>query len=212
MTDQGEIPLAAPGLIGPISILNQPVSGPRSARRQKNRPYAHLHLEVQLKSDQVDPSPVPAQQRLETLLGVGKIVEVAGLLRMAGGTLHALSARGFRRVDHWEVSPGGWLPVPPRSPRPGKEETVGHLVKILEGENATAVAKARSFSVRLSDFHGNHVDVVVLRVHRQSHPAISLDFRGYYTRNELEALKGALSDRLPVLHTAITKYQYAAEK
>jgi hypothetical protein len=212
MSGQGEIPLSAPDVIGPISIVNQPVSGPRSARRQKNRPYAHVHLEVQLKSDQIDPSKVRALQRLENLLGMRKIVEAAGLLRLAGGTLHALSARGFRRVDHWEVSPGGWLPVPPRTPRPGKEETVGHLVKILEGENANAVARARAFSVRLSDFHGNHADVAVLRVHRQHHPAISLDLHGYWTRADLEDLKGALSDRLPVLHTTVTKFQYASEK
>jgi hypothetical protein len=213
MTSPGEPPpLAAPGLIGPISILNQPISGPRSARRRKNRPFAHVHLNVDLQSEPGELPPVPALQQLENLLSGRRIVEAAGLVRMAGGTLHAFSARGFRRVAHWEVAPGGWLPLPEPTRRPSKEETVGHLAKILESDQARSIEKARTFSVRLSDFNGNHADVVVRRVHGKRRPAISLDLQGYWTREDLEKLKGALADRLPVAHSEVTKFQYTVEK
>src|SRR5208282_578565 len=175
MSSPGEPPLSAPDLIGPVSILNQPVSGPRSARRRHNRPFAHVHLEVDLMAGTVTPTAVPVLQRLEALLGMRKIVEAADLVRLAGRTLHAFSARGFRRVDHWEVSPGGWLPLPEPSTRRSREELVGHLLKILESDAASSVASARTFSVRLSDFHGNHADVIVRRVHRARRPAIELD-------------------------------------
>jgi hypothetical protein len=212
MTSPGEPPLSAPDLIGPISILNQPVSGPRSARRRHNRTFAHVHLVVELKSSAVTPTAVPVLQRLEALLGMRKIVEAADLIRLAGWTLHAFSARGFRRVDHWEVAPGGWLPLPEASARRPTEEPVGHLLKILESDAARSIAQARTFSVRLSDFHGNHADVIVRRVHRARRPAIELDLRGIWTRSDVEDLKGAFSERLPVVRTTVTKFQYAAGK
>jgi len=212
VTSPGEPPLSAPDLIGPISIVNQPVSGPRSARRRKNRPYAHVRLDVELQPGPIGKSALPALQRLEQILGVRPIHEAAGLLRLAGGTLHAFSARGFRTVDHWELSPGGPLPVPPRSARPRKEETLGHLAKAVESDESGAFARARSLSVRVSDFHGNHAEVTVRQVHRQHRAAISLDLRGFWTREDLDGLKGALSERVPVLRSTVSKFQYATGK
>ncbi|MGA8276091.1 MAG: hypothetical protein WB789_02665 [Thermoplasmata archaeon] len=212
MSGSREPALAAPGLIGPISILNQPISGPRSNRRRKNRPFSHVHLELDLARTAGVPANAPAPGGLEEFLRGGKVVESADLLRLTGSTLHALSARGLRRVDHWEVSPGGWLPPPEVSTRPGKDETVGHLLKAIESKDGPSMAQARSFSVRLSGPGGKHVDAVVRRTHRGGRHSISLDLHGTWTREEVEGLKGAMADRLPVEHTEMTKFQYAYGK
>ncbi|MCI4372706.1 MAG: hypothetical protein L3K02_03580 [Thermoplasmata archaeon] len=148
-------------------------------------------------------------RRLEEWVGLRKIVESADLIRLTGATLHAMSSDGFRRVDHWEVSPGGWLPLPEHSARPGRDESVGHLLAALESDDGHSIARARSFSMRLSDFKGKHADVVVRRTHRKGRHSISLDLRGHWTRDEVGRLKGALADRLPVEHSEITKFQYA---
>jgi hypothetical protein len=200
--------LSAPDVIGPTSILQQPISGPRSARRSKNRPYRHIHLEFDLVRAAGAASPPGVLHRLEEWLGVRKIVESADLIRLSGTLLHALSARGFRRVDHWEVVPGGWLPLPEPSARPGKDETVGHLLTALDGVATPSVAKARSFRVRLSDLQGKHLDAQVRRTHRSGRHAITLDGHGVWTRDEVEALKGALARRLPIEHSELTKFQY----
>jgi len=198
--------LSAPGLIGPTSILNQPTSGPRSARRKKNRPYSHVHLEVDLERPAAPDT--PALRRLEELLGLRRIEESADLIRLTGATLHALSALGFRRVDHWEVAPGGWLPLPDRSGRPKSDEPVGHLLDALASDDWGPIAQARSFSLRLSGIGGKHADIVIRRAHRRSRHSVSLDLHGTWTHDEVERLRGALAARLPVQRSEMTKFQF----
>lgn len=212
MSPPREPALSAPDLIGPTSILDQPTQGPRAARRRRNRPYSHVHLEIDLaRAPTADPK-VPVLERLEEVLGIQEVVESADLIRLTGGTLHALSARGFRRVDHWEVSPGGWLPLPEPSARPGTDEPVGQLLAALASDEWRSLAQARSFSVRLSALQGKHADVVVRRTHRPGHHSLSLDLRGVWTREEVAGVRGALAERLPVEHSEITKFQYATGK
>jgi hypothetical protein len=212
MSGSNEPALSAPGLIGPISIVNQATSGPRVLRRGKHRPYSHVHLEIDLARKPVPSSGAPALRRLEENLGLRRVVESADLVLLTGGTLHALSARGFRRVDHWEVSPGGWLPLPDPSRRPGRDEAIGHLIQAVESDTGPSIAGARSFGIRLSGIGGKHADVTVRRTHRSGGHSISLDLRGTWTREEVEALKGALADRLPVERSKMTRYQYAYGK
>ncbi|MCI4325972.1 MAG: hypothetical protein L3K00_08910 [Thermoplasmata archaeon] len=154
-----------------------------------------------------DPTGVPVLERLAESLNANKIVEKGSLIVLAAGTLHALSARRFRRVDHWEISPGGWLPPPSPGKEPDGEEPVGHLVKALESDAAASVGSARSFSARLSDLAGARVDVIVRRVHRGNH-ALSLDLWGSWTQAAVDDLTGSLSARLPVTRTTMTKFQY----
>ena len=206
---ENEPALAAPGLGGPTSILKQPISGPRSSRRGRNRPFSHVHLEMDLAPEPKDPTGVPALERLAGFLRERKVVEKGTLVLMAAATLHALAARRFRRVDHWEVAPGGWLPPP----RPGKDpdaaEPVGELLEALESEAWASVGSARSFSARLSDLSGGRVDVIVRRVHRERRHALSIDLWGSWTKATVKDLEGSLSDRLPVIRSTMTKYQYA---
>jgi hypothetical protein len=202
--------LAAPGLIGPVSIIKQPTDGPRSNRRRRNRPYSHVHLEVDLLAG-TDGGPEPSRlERWRQMLSQREVVESSDLVLLTVGMLHALSACRFRRVDHWEIVPGGWLP-PPSAHESGRGvgEPVGLLLGALQTDSGAPVSRARSFSVRLSDRGGNHVDVVIRRVHRERRHALTLDLWGLWTKGTVNDLKGALSERLPVRQVTQTKHQYA---
>jgi hypothetical protein len=202
-------PLSAPDLIGPISILNQPVSGPGSKRQRLNRVYRHAHLEVDLVGAPKAPKRVHLLERLESLLSVRKEVEAADLLRLTAATLHALSARRFRWIDHWEVQPRGWLPPPTREDRTATGEPVGQFLTALTSGEWTAAPMAKVFSVRLSDREGNHVDLVLRRVHPRSRHALSLDVWGHWTRVMIEGVSASLSSRLPVAKVTLTRFQVA---
>jgi len=201
--------LSAPGLVGPISILNQPISGPRGNRRRRNRPYSHAHIEVDLVGPTKLPEGSSLLRRLETLLSAGSEVEAANLLRLTAATLHALASRGFRWIDHWEIQPGGWLPLPSGKGRPTKEEPVGEFLTSVENGARPTAATARSFSVRLSDRGGNRVDMVVRRIHRRHRHALTLDLWGRWTREMVDGVMGSLASRLPVSKSTLTKFQYA---
>ncbi len=202
-------PLAAPGIGGANSILNPPMSGPRSSRRHRNRSFSHAHLEVDLAPSPPPSDPDPLFARLAGFLKEREIVEKGTLILLAAAALHAVAARRFRRVDHWEISPGGALPPPAPGKDPDEGEPVGDLLGVLESESSSLVASARKFSAGLSDLSGNHVDFVLRRVHRERRHALSIDLRGSWTLVSVNELKGALSSRLPVVHSSITKFQYA---
>jgi hypothetical protein len=201
--------LAAPGIGGLLTPPQQTISGPRKNRRRRDRPYSHVHLEIDLDSKPPDPEGVPALEQLATFLGEKQIVERGTLVLMAAATLHALSARRFRRIDHWEVVPGGWLPPPKPGANPDGTEPVGELLATIEGGGWSTVASARSFAARLSDLSGNRVDVTVRRIHRERRHAVSLDLWGVWTQSTLHDLEGSIRQRLPVVNTRMTKYQYA---
>ena len=186
-----------------------PWSGPRASRRHRNRPYSHVRLEMDLAPDPKDPSGVPALEQLAGLLREGKVVEKGTLFELAGATLHALAARRFRRVDHWEVSPGGWLPPPATPKDPEAGEPVGDLLKALESGSLPPGITFRSFSARLSDLSGARVDVKLRRVHRERGHALSFDLWGTWTPADVKSLEGAVSARLPVVRSEMTKFQYA---
>ena len=156
------IPLSAPGLIGPNSILNPPWSGPRSNRRGRDRSFSHVHLDIDLRAEFPERTSLPSWKRLESIFQEHKRAKVSDLAWLSAHTLHALSVCRFRRIDHWELSPGGWLPPPEFSSRdPNGAEPVGQLLNALEGETTSSFAAARSFSIRTSDLHGNRIDVTI---------------------------------------------------
>jgi hypothetical protein len=124
-------------------------------------------------------------------------VEVEGLLRPAAMVLHALASRGFSRVDHWEVRPGGWLPLP----EPAHErlsEPVGHLLHALASDAWKRVGDARSFAARLSGTGDTRADVTVRRVHREHAHAITLELFGPVSERELHSVERALRTELSI--------------
>lgn len=203
------VALVAPGLGSDNPLLGPTATGPRSARRARGRPLHHVHLEVDLAPTPPDPHGVGVLERLEEALKERQIVEPGTLLLLTGATLHALSAQGFRRVDHWEVVPGGWLPPPPVRARPGLAETVGHLLDGLQEDPASPIRKARSFRARISNLTGDRVDLTLRWVHRERRHALSLDLWGRWTPGEIDDLEGALAERLPIRRSTTTRFQYA---
>jgi hypothetical protein len=203
------VPISAPGLEGARLVPTSPVSGPRSSRRSRNRPYSHVHLEIDLGPFPGGKIELPELAPLEQSLSEEKDAPAADLARRIAGALHALAARRFRRIDHWEVSPGGWLPPPGRTTHNDSEEPVGHLLEALGNGSLGSLAAVRSFAARLSDLHGGHVDLVVRRDGRLHRHNMSLDLWGLWTQAEVDRLSGSLASRLPVVHSEMTKYQYA---
>jgi hypothetical protein len=201
--------LSAPGLGDLLSLPIQTSPGPRANRRRRDRPYTHVHLEVDLTAEPPNPGGVPLLEKLAGLLRERKVVEHGTLILMAAATLHALAARQFRRVDHWEVSPGGWLPPPLARKGRDAPEPVGDLVATLESGAWALVGNARSFSARLSDFSGARVDVTVRRVHRERRHTLTLDLWGRWTKEAVEGLVSSLAERLPVVRSTMTRFRFA---
>lgn len=205
--------LAAPGIIGANSIERPSVlgapTGPRSNRRARNRSYSHVHLELDLAPKPKTPAKDALLERLVGWLTAREIVEQGTLIVLAATALHALAASGFRRVEQWDVAPGGWLSTPSVSKDPDSDEPVGHLLDALEADGGKSVGSADTFSARLSDHRGNHVALVVRRVHSGRGHALSLDLHGDWTRAAVKGLTGSIAERLPVVRTTMTKFQYA---
>ncbi|MGA9838857.1 MAG: hypothetical protein WBF81_01260 [Thermoplasmata archaeon] len=206
---ESEPALAAPGVGQLLATPPGTSTGPRSNRRSRNRPYSHVHLEIDLDPRPTDPTGVPPLEQLAGFLNERKIVERGTLILIAGATLHALAAQRFRRVDHWEVAPGGWLPPPSPGKDPEADEPVGELLEALRSGAWTKVGSARSFSARLSNLSGGRIDVTVRRVHRARRHSISLDLWGNWTKATVEDLEGSISTRLPVVRNTMTKFRYA---
>ncbi len=198
---------SAPDLIGSRTVL---APGGRS-RRGPAAPYRYVHLEVDLRHESWDRGRLSFLQPLEGLLREREVIESADLLRLVAATLHATTSLGYTRVDHWEVAPGGWLPLPEATHR-GSIEPTGHLLRALEDPAWAPVARARSFSVRLSGTGPNRIDLTVRRVHRERRHSLSLDLWGSFRRPDLHRLAAALRGRLPVLRIQVTRYAHEAAK
>jgi len=158
----------------------------------------YARLEVDLVHEAFRRRGVPFLHRLEAIFREREVVEVEGLLRLSAKLLHALAAKGFTRVDHWEVQPGGWLPLP----EPAHErlvEPVGHLLNALRSNAWRRVAGARSFSARLSSSGLVRAEFTVRRVHRERGHAITVELFGPVPEKELESIERALREELSIV-------------
>jgi len=154
-------------------------------------------LEIDLVREAFQRGGLPFLHGLESIFREREVYEVEGLLRLSAGVLHALAARGFSRVDHWEVQPGGWLPLP----EPAHErlvEPVGHLLNALSSDAWKRIASARAFSMRLSGAGELRADVTVRRVHRERSHAISIELVGPITPRELDSVERELRETLSI--------------
>jgi len=200
--------VSAPDLIGPVSIVRWPTAGPGRTVHRKPRPFSHVHLEIDLEPEVIREPGLPVFRQVEALLREREVVEVGNLLRLTAGVLHALSAFGFRRVDHWEVEPGGWLPLPEAS-HSKIEEPVGHFLRALESDDWKGLRARRAFSVRVSGLRDVRADFVARRVHRERRHSLSLDLWGNFQRGRVKDLVAALQARLRVLRAEVTEFSYA---
>ncbi|HTZ61616.1 MAG TPA: hypothetical protein VMC82_03110 [Thermoplasmata archaeon] len=204
----GLTPISAPDLTGPTSFLDWPVALAGPSRGRKPRPFAHVHLEIDLRHERLEEPSVPLLLQFERLLREREVVVPADLLRLSAAALHACSERGFARVDHWEIEPGGWLPLPEPT-HASLAEPLSHLVRALSSPEWRRFAAAREFSVRMSGPQSYRADLRVRRIHRERIHSMTIDLRGTITPLDVERLVRALRERLPVLRSAVTEYAYA---
>jgi hypothetical protein len=170
---------------------------------------SHLVLEVDLRHERYDAPTIPVLQQFERLFHERSVVEEADLLRLTAGALHAFSARGYNRVDHWQLTPGGWLPLPEPTHQT-LAEPVGHLLRALTSSAWQPYARAREFAVRLSGAPKSRADLIVRRVHRERGHSISIELRGGVVERDLTGLDRALRNSVPVLRSRVAEFQYAA--
>jgi hypothetical protein len=199
--------LAAPGIGELLATPKQLLTGPRSLRRRGARVFNHVQFEFDLASKPTYTAGVPLLERLARHLKERRIVERGTLVQLTAATLHALTSQGFRRVDHWEIEPGGWLPLPAPLKDPGAEEPVADLLELLESSTGSSIASARSFSARMSDFSGGRAEVIVRRVHRFRH-ALTLKVWRTMTKGQVQDLRDAIDGRLPVSRSTMTRFGY----
>jgi hypothetical protein len=201
--------LAAPGLIGPMSIEKPPMGGPRSSRRSRNRPYAHVRLEVD-----IDPGPTaggdePARARRKGATSTRHAGTPETFLGLAVEMLHALASRQFRRVDSWVVRPEGAIVAPESKPESEGEVALGDLITSMEAAAKEPGRIGRSFRANVSDLEGNHVELALHHAILARTSKLQLDLTGKWTKLTVHALEGAIKDRLPVTRSEMVKYRYA---
>ncbi|HYA70504.1 MAG TPA: hypothetical protein VEH28_03955 [Thermoplasmata archaeon] len=157
----------------------------------------YVRLDVDLVHEAFARRGLPWVHRLEAIFREREVVEVEGLLRLMARTLQALLPHGFTRVDHWEVHPGGWLPLP----EPAHErlaEPVGHLLNALRSDAWRRISGARAFSVRLSGSGSVRADLTVRRVHRERGHAATLELFGPLSERDLLSIERSLREELAV--------------
>jgi hypothetical protein len=163
---------------------------------------AHVRLELDVEHEGYRTGAVSFLEPLTSLLHEREIESAEDLLQMVGELFQALGSAGFKRVDHWEARPGGWLPLP-EATHATLAEPITHLERALAHPAWAAVGKAHSFAVRLSGPERLRLDVVVRRVHRERLHAVSLELWGDFHRRLVEDLVVRLHDDLPLARAEV---------
>ncbi|MGI0131917.1 MAG: hypothetical protein ACREDK_02290 [Thermoplasmata archaeon] len=195
--------VSAPDLIGPVSILNWPVAASAPRHHAKLGPLRHVHLEVDLTPGSERTSNLPVLREIEDALREAEVQELGSLISLTGGALHGFAAAGYRQVDHWEIRPGGWLPLH-HLPKGPQAVGVGLLLEAMKLRNWDKVEKAREFAGRLSGPGGRRLEFILRRVHRERRHSLSIDLFEPGTVEHVREVVAALSRHLPVLHSSVT--------
>jgi hypothetical protein len=175
-----------------------PLPRPFGVRRPPQGDPDRVRLEVDLPHERLVPSAVPVVREFESLLREQEIEEAGSLVLRTAELLDELAGLGFRRVDHWEADPEGWLPLPEASHR-GRTEPTTHLLNALRSPSWGFLAQSKAFSVRLSSEDGRRVDAVVLHYHRERQHSITLDLWGPPSKAELREVIDRLRRRFSPL-------------
>ncbi len=132
-----------------------------------------VRIELDLPHEILRPSSVPVIRQLEAFLREQEVEEEGSLMVRSAALLDVLGGLGFSRVDHWELDPGGWLPLP-EAVHAGRFEPVGHLLRALRSSAWAPFARADGFGARLSSGSGDRVDARLLRRHREREHSITV--------------------------------------
>lgn len=204
-------PASAPDVVGPVSILNQPVVGPRENRRRRDRPYGHVQYVLDLALQPGKPIDHPTAQSLQKTMDKKQIEAGSDFVHLVAALLHALSARRFKWIDHWEAGSAGWLPIPTHKDGASGVESVGQLEETIASGSWAPGEKADSFSARLTDHAGGRVDLVVRAHPHLFHHSLTIDLWGKWTKSSADELIGSVASRVPVKEAKMTKYAYSTD-
>jgi len=185
-------------------MARTPPRGRPSSRPARAAPDARYRVDLDLRHELLTPSRFPLLRSVEGLLGERPVEEQGGLLTLVGGVLHSLTRSGLTRVDHWEIAPGGWLPLPEPT-HASLVEPATHLARALQSPEWQQVARADRFSVRLSGPGARRADAVVRRAHREREHTVSLNLSGSWRSTDLRRLIVALKRDLPVLRAQLER-------
>ena len=146
-------------------------------------------------------SHLPLLRELQDALREAEVTEAGDLLTLAAGALAAFAQAGYDRVDHWEVRPGGWLPLHrvPKSPSAG---SVGHLLAAMRFDEWASVRDAQEFAARLSARTPARLEFALRRVHRERRHSLTDELSGRFAPPPVETVVGLLTRNLPVLYAA----------
>lgn len=179
------------------------------SRPDRSAHYRLVRLELDVEHERYRPEPLSLLSPLTSLLREREVEDAEDLLTMTAQALRAFYAAGFRRVDHWEARPGGWLPLP--EPTHGRlTEPVAHLLRALSSELWAPVGKARGFAARLSGPEDLRLDFVLRRVHRERTHALSVDLWGTVRRGVVDDLVSRIHDRLPLVRAEVAAFEPSA--
>jgi hypothetical protein len=179
--------------------------GPPTSVARSDR-FSVVRLELDVEHEGYRPEPLSLLSPLTSLLREREVESAEDLLEMTGQLLHVLSSLGFRRVDHWEARPGGWLPLPEPT-HAQLAEPVAHLVRALSDPSWAPVGRAHSFAARLSGPDRLRLDFVVRRVHRERSHAVSIDLWGAISRRAVEDLVVRVHGRLPLARAEVVAFE-----
>lgn len=178
-------------------------SVPRT-RHAPETSYAHARIEIDLQHELPAASRLPFLEELGAILRERRIEDRDSLAELAAALLNALSTQGFSRVDHWEIDPGGWLPLPEIA-LTGNGTPVDHLLRTFRGGHADDLARALGFLVRLSGEGEWRADAVLRRIHRERDHTLSVDLWGRFDAHDAHQVITALKERLQVVRVQITE-------
>jgi len=179
-------------------------SVPPRTHHQGQQTFSHVRIEIDLGGEVIAPNRLPFVAEIRSLLRARRIEEEESLLDLAAAMLHGLQGCGFSHVDHWEVDPGGWLPLPEPG-HPGLVEPVGHLLKALESDRWQELATAHAFSVRLSGDGDRRADAVLRRHHREREHTLTLELWGRMPTYEVHRTVNAIREQLPIVRAHVTE-------
>ncbi|HUI38243.1 MAG TPA: hypothetical protein VLY85_01275, partial [Thermoplasmata archaeon] len=133
------------------------------------------------------------------------------LLTLTARTLHGFSAAGYRDILHWEVRPGGWLPLHALRRAPSRA-TVGRLLASLELKEWANVRGARAFAARMRGPGDRQLEFLLRWKHRERRHSLSLDLYGSLTREHVHAVIAALGRHLPILRSEVTAVRHGGRR
>jgi len=175
-----------------------------SDRRTRPPPDTFVRVALDLPHERLNPSVVPVIRQIEAWLHEQEVEELGNFLVRAAELLDELGGLGYSRVDHWEVDPGGWLPLP-EATHAGRYEPVQHLIRALQSPAWLTLSEARSFAVRLTSTDGARADARVFHVHRERGHSITVDLWGTPSAKEVRQLVDRLRNRFTPLRVTVRR-------